>query len=231
MWLTSPEIPDNNAEMDLREILHGLLCRWRAILLAVLAGALLAGIYWAAMIPPSYMAEASLYIATKNTANSYADIQFSAAMTKDYISVMKSGEILKTVIDELGLDMDAGQLSERVTVTNPKDTHIIAIAVTGSDPESIRVITDAFLEISTEKSSRILGIRSPTVLDRGQDVHNVTPGVNKYLVLGAFGGIFFSCAIIVARMLLDNTIKTGEDVERYLQIPVLSCVPYDPRNN
>ena len=34
------------------------------------------------------------------------------------------------------------------------------------------------------------------------------------------------CAIVVLRMLMDTTMKTVDDIDRYLHLPVLAAVPY-----
>ena len=54
----------------------------------------------------------------------------------------------------------------------------------------------------------------------------MTPGLKKYLMLGALLGALIVCAIIVLRMLTDTTLKTVDDIDRYLHLPVLAAVPY-----
>ena len=56
-------------------------------------------------------------------------------------------------------------------------------------------------------------------------VKDVTPGMKKYLVIGALGGALLVCALLVVRMLMDTTLKTEEDVEKYLHLPVLASIP------
>ena len=50
--------------------------------------------------------------------------------------------------------------------------------------------------------------------------------IKKYLMLGALLGAFIVCAIVVLRMLMDTTMKTVDDIDRYLHLPVLAAVPY-----
>ena len=54
----------------------------------------------------------------------------------------------------------------------------------------------------------------------------MTPGLLKYLAIGGLLGAFIMCAIYVLRMLMDSTMKSEEDVEKYLHLPVLAAVPY-----
>ena len=54
----------------------------------------------------------------------------------------------------------------------------------------------------------------------------MTPGLKKYLMIGALLGALIVCAIVVLRMLTDTTLKTVDDIDRYLHLPVLAAVPY-----
>ncbi|MFR3322546.1 MAG: hypothetical protein ACLTSZ_17370 [Lachnospiraceae bacterium] len=45
-------------------------------------------------------------------------------------------------------------------------------------------------------------------------------------MLGALLGALIVCAIVVLRMLTDTTLKTVDDIDRYLHLPVLAAVPY-----
>ena len=44
--------------------------------------------------------------------------------------------------------------------------------------------------------------------------------------IGGLLGAFVICAIYVLRMLMDNTMKSEDDVDKYLHLPVLAAVPY-----
>ena len=57
-------------------------------------------------------------------------------------------------------------------------------------------------------------------------VQDVTPSLKKYLMLGALLGALIVCAIVALRMLTDTTLKTVDDIDRYLHLPVLAAVPY-----
>jgi len=52
-----------------------------------------------------------------------------------------------------------------------------------------------------------------------------SPNVKKNTVLGAVVGVVLAIAVLVVKFLLDDTIKSSEDVERYLGITNLSLIP------
>ena len=159
---------------------------------------------------------------------SFSDLQLSAALTDDYANIIKSRTVLNRVIDDLDLDLDYKQLGQLITVNNPDSTHIVDIKVTCDDPELSRNITNSLMNISVDQIYQIIGSGEPTVIDYAvaEAVQDVTPGLKKYLVLGGMLGAVVVCGIVVLLMLMDTTLKTVDDIDRYLHLPVLAAVPY-----
>ena len=219
---------EEETEIDLLEIFYLLRSKWKEIFLAVLVGALIFGAYHTFLIKPSYQADASIYITNNDSMITFSDLQLSAALTDDYANIIKSRTVLNRVIDELDLNLNYEELGELVDVENPDSTHIVDIKVTCDDPEMSRNITNALLNISVSQIYQIIGSSEPTVIDYSvaEAVQDVTPGLLKYLAIGGLLGAFIMCAIYVLRMLMDSTMKSEEDVEKYLHLPVLAAVPY-----
>ena len=210
---------DDEMEIDLREIFFLLKSRWKSIFLAMLIGAAIFGAYHVFMVKPSYQADASIYITNTDSVITFSDLQLSSALTEDYANIIKSRTVLNRVIKELQLDLNYKALGNLISVGNPDDSHIITIKVTCDDPE---------LNVSIEQIYQIIGSSEPTVIDYSvaEAVADVTPGISKYLIMGALLGAVIVCGIVILRMLMDSTIKGEEDVEKYLQLPVLAAVPY-----
>lgn len=224
----SINLQDDEIEIDLKEIFYLLLSHWKSIFLAMLIGAVLFGAYHAALVRPSYQADAEIYITNTDSVITFSDLQMSAALTDDYARIIKSRVVLKRVIQELQLDLDYEGLARLIQVNNPDSTHIIEIIVTCDDLELSRNIANALLNISVDQIYQIIGSSEPTVIDysEAEAVQDVTPSLFKYLVIGALLGAVLVCAVLVVRMMMDTTIHTEEDVDKYLQLPVLASVPY-----
>lgn len=219
---------EEETEIDLLEIFYLLRSKWKEIFLATLVGALIFGTYHTFMVNPSYQADASIYITNKNSMMTFSDLQLSAGLTDDYVNIIKSRTVLNRVIDELQLDLNYKQLGEMITVSNPDSTHIIDIRVTCDEPELCRNITNALLNISVNQIYQIIGSSEPTVIDysAAEAVQDVTPGLKKYLAIGGLLGAFAVCAIYILLMLMDTTLKSEDDIDKYLHLPVLTAVPY-----
>ena len=219
---------DDEIEIDLKEIFYLLLSHWKSIFLAMLIGAAIFGAYHTFLLKSSYQADASIYITSTDSMISFSDLQLSAALTDDYANIIKSRTVLNRVIDELDLNLNYRQLGALISVDNPDSTHIVDIKVTCDDPELSRNITNALMNISVDQIYQVIGSGEPTVIDyaMAEAVQDVTPSLKKYLMLGALLGALIVCAIVVLRMLTDTTLKTVDDIDRYLHLPVLAAVPY-----
>ena len=219
---------DDEIEIDLKEIFYLLLSHWKSIFLAMLIGAAIFGAYHTFLLKSSYQADASIYITSTDSMISFSDLQLSAALTDDYANIIKSRTVLNRVIDELDLNLNYRQLGALISVDNPDSTHIVDIKVTCDDPELSRNITNALMNISVDQIYQVIGSGEPTVIDyaMAEAVQDVTPSLKKYLMLGALFGALIVCAIVVLRMLTDTTLKTVDDIDRYLHLPVLAAVPY-----
>lgn len=222
------EVAEDEIEIDLREIFYVLLYNWKSIFLAMLVGAVILGAYHTFLLKPSYQADAMIYITNTDSLITFSDLQLSAALTEDYANIINSRTVLNRVIDEMQLNLNFAELRKLVKVENPDSTHIIHIMVTCDDLELSRNIANALLNVGVHQIYQIIGSGEPTVIDysEAEAVQDVTPGLFRFLAIGGLLGIFVVCAILVVRILMNTTMKTEDDIDRYLHIPVLAAVPY-----
>lgn len=222
------ELSEDEIEIDLREIFFALLTNWKAIFMAFLIGAVLLGAYHSFLLQRTYQADAKLYITNTDSLISFSDLQLSAALTDDYADIIKSRTVLNRVIDELQLDLDYEELKELVEIENPDSTHIIHILVTTPDFILSRNIANALLNVAIDQIYQIIGSGEPTVIDysEAEAVKDVTPGLFRFLAIGGVIGAFVICALLVVQLLTNTTMRSEEDVDRYLHLPVLAAVPY-----
>ena len=214
--------------IDLVELFWVLVNHWKIILLTMLITAMLAGVYYLVGVKPSYQADASIFITNNESVITVSDLQLSSELTEDYAKIIKSRNVLKQVIKELDLNLDYRELSKLVSVTNPDNSHIITITVTCGDVELCRDIANSLMNIGLDRIYQVVGSSEPTVIDysEAEAVDEITPALTKYLAIGFLLGLIAACGLICVRYMTDTTLKTEDDLKRYLDIPVLSVIPY-----
>lgn len=220
----------NNSEdvIDLRELFWVIVGRCKLIVALVLAGALIFGVYHEYLLKPTYQTDVTMFITTDTGVASASGLTVSKQLTDAYSEVIKSRTVMKQVVEELGLDMSADALSGLVDVTGDADSYIITIKVTYGDPELCRNIVNAVMDAGVKRIYQVIADSTPTVIDysEAEDVKEVTPSMMRYLEIGGALGLVCALALILIRFLTDTTIKTEEDIQKYLDLPVLGTIPY-----
>ncbi len=214
-------------EIDLLEILYVLKSKLVIILASMLLMGSLFGAYSVFLAEPVYESTARLYVLTKTTSlTSLADIQMGTSLTQDYKELITSRTVVEQVIANLNMTCSYGELVERISVDNPSNTRIIKITVQDNVAENAKVITDELVDVSREKISSIMVTDAPSVIEYGSmPTGPVSPNNVKNVLIGLVLGAFIAIAVVIVIFLLDDTVKTADDVEKYLGLNTLTSIP------
>ncbi len=178
-------------------------------------------------ITPQFTSTSMMYILSKETTlTSLADLQIGSQLTNDYKTIISSRPVLQNVVDKLQLPYTYKTLSRKVKIDNPQNTRIITIAVKDPDPQMAKTITDAIAETSSDFIGEIMEMVPPKIIETGEvPVLKSSPSNSRNALIGAFLGGAIVCALVVIRMLLNDTIINTDDVSNYLGLSVLASVP------
>lgn len=221
---------NDEIEIDLRQVLSVVISKLAIIIIVGVIFGLATFVYTKFFVRPTYVSQASLYVLNKQNANSattYSDLQSSTQLTQDYMVLVKSRTVLEKVISELGINMSYGELYQMITVTNKTNTRILDISVAGHDQYQVKEIADKVAVVSGDSICSIMQIEKCEVFD-----HAVVPGapsapnVMRNVLIAGIIGVILTIAIVVVRFLLNDTITTSEDVERYLGLSTLALIPF-----
>lgn len=218
---------NDEVEIDLKEIMFLLLDRLIVILLVGVLAAGLAFLGTKFLITPKYQSTTSIYIMNQNDESKVnaSDYTTSNFMTKDYEELITCLPVLEQVIADLDLDFSVGELANMITIENKQDTRILYITVTDIDPARARQIADAVRATSAVKIKDIMKIEDVnTVSSANLSSSPVSPNVFKNMIIGAALGIIIAIAVIVIMHITDDTIKSPDEIEKYLGISTLATI-------
>ena len=215
-------------EIDLQELLGLILNRlWLIILCGIVAGA--AGFCVSNyLLVPQYQSTTKVYILNKNDNSTltYSDMQLGTQLTKDYAQLIKSRDVLEQVIETCGLTENYDSFSQRVTVENISDTRIIAITVEDMEPSMAQFIANEVRRVAADHIKNVMDIQAVNVAEEANLPESPSsPNIIKWTALGLMLGVFLSAMIVIVRFLMDDTVKSSEDVERYLGLSTLAMIP------
>ena len=214
-------------EIDFFELLLEIRKKIAAILATALIFAAIAGVYSFFIADPVYESTSKLYIqAQDSSTTSLSELQVGSTLAHDCVEMIQSRSIVQEVIDRLKLDMSVRSLQGMLKVTNPEETRIINITVSGTDPQQITDISGEFAEVSRTRISEVMKTDKPQIWEKATVPEKpVKPEKTKNVILGFLTGLILSGMLVVALYLMNDTLKSQDEVERCLDLTVLAIVP------
>ena len=218
---------EEETEIDLIDLAWALLDKIHYIVLCFLIGAVIMNAYSYFLVRPTYKSTAKMYVvsASKNSVVDLDALNIGTSLTADYEQLMLSYPVLEQVINKLNLDMDSDTLAKMITLENPTDTRILNINVVSTDPKSARDIANTLMDVSVDYLPKTMSTNAPNVAQKAKLAdHKDGPSYTKYTVIGALAGAFLYCMYLVVKYLMDDTIHTADDMEKYFDILPLAVI-------
>lgn len=227
-------------EIDLKQLFEMFWNKRAQIILIILIFIVIGIIYSVGFITPMYSSSTTLVLAGTETsatdqnqtteAITATDITINSKLVATYSELVKSKNILGQVISNLGINVNEEDLRKNVKVTSVEDTELIEITVSNENPEYAAKIANETAEVFKEKiAGEIYKINNVYIVDQAT-VANTPSNVNylKDIVIFAFIGAVVAAMYVLILNMLDTTVKTQEDIEASIKLPVLVSIPiYD----
>ena len=212
---------------DLKNELFGHI--WVILGAAVLSIVLLA-VFKMVTFTPEYESRATLYILKQDGSSSdeYTSSDFSLALNvvNDCTYLLRSHKVLDDVINQLRLDISYSELTKRISTSNPDGTRVLEVIVRADTPENARNLVNCVCQVGSEAITEAMGFQQVNLYEYG--TLNETPcnrtGYKLYVMVG-LGAAILTYAIYLLVFLLDDKIRTEEDVHDYLGLSVLGEIP------
>ncbi len=219
---------NDEVEIDLRELFGVIMSKWVVVLLVTFLFGVLAFAYARLMVTPQYRSTASIYVINQRNSDAltYTDLQAGLQLTDDYKVIIKGRSVLEKVIYSKGLSMSYEQLAGKVSVSADENSRVVNISVTDPDPYVARELADAVCAAASEKIIDVTGVSAVNVMEEAYiPTAPFSPNAKKTAVLGMAVGFILSVGLILLFYLLNDSINTPDDVEKYLGLSTLGSIP------
>ena len=221
-------------EIDLLELLMVMKKHLSAILLAGIVGLVIMFAYTSFLVTPLYSASSMMYVMPDNSnsmnSSTLSAMQVGQQLTSDYSSMIKSRSFMEDVIKKLNLTIDYQQLLGKVEVTNPTSSRILQVTVNDPNPQTAADIANEMASVAESKLKEITGMQAIKIYEEAAVPDRPSsPSLKKNCALGLLAGLVLAMAVVTILYLLDDTIKTEDDIEKYLGMTTLAVLPYNGR--
>ena len=221
--------------LDLVKLARVVLRKWILVALVGLISVIIGFVYSNFFITPLYSSSSIMLVDFRNSVHedlSSEQINVAEQFVPTVAFIVKTKDVLQTVKEELDLKESTSSLASRIQVQTMDDTFLIRITVRHPNPKAAYSIVKAVSKASTEyinqkiTSGYITEIESPAVSSRP-----VSPNVLRYTLIAGLLGVFVSVFAIVIFSLFDNKVKSIEELQETVDLPILGVVPALHKNS
>lgn len=218
-------------EINLKELFDYLKERILIIAIITLAVLVVGCVYSIFLKTPMYKSQTTFVLVSDDgTASGGSYSQAEATLNKNlvatYSDLVKSNRVVDKVIKNLSLNYTVNGLKSRISVTNTTNTEIIKVSVEDADKALAADIANEIIKVFSEEIKEIYRLQNVSIVDIAEEAeapYNVN--IVKDIIIYLLVGLVLGCGSIFVVYYFDTTIKSADEVEKKLGLPVFGIVP------
>lgn len=153
------------------------------------------------------------------------EVQSNLQLVNTYSEIIKSPRILDKVSKNLKGKYSSKELSGMLTVSNQAESQILNISVENESRENAGKVANEIANVFSKEVSDIMNVDNVSILSKADNNGSkVSPKPLINAVVGVFLGLIVALILIFLKEILDKRIKTEDDVEKELNLPVLGTI-------
>ncbi len=219
-------------EIDLKNIFDMFWNKKIHIIIILLIFIIIGSIYTFNFTKPIYSSSITLVLVSaggndeNNETITTTDINVNSKLISTYSELIRSKNVLKEVISNLGIDIEEDDLRNNVNVTAVKNAELIQITVKNEQPQDATKIANELAKVFSVKVKEMYNINNIQLISEANEPTK-PDNINhkKDIALFIFVGIGIAFIYVLALNMLDTTIKTAEEIEKEYDLPVLASIP------
>jgi len=225
-------------EIEFRRYWELIRRRWKIITILPLIAALTSGLVSFYIIKPVFRTSTTLIVGKKSVdfgqaigqMLDYSVLMANQQLTKTYAAIAKSYTVEQNVINALQLPYTVGELNRMITVSPVRDTEILQISVTYTDPVLAASIANAVAQEFSKAVIDIKKVDSVSIVDKAMTpVNSIKPNIHLNVLIVIVVSLIASVGLVFLLDYFDRTKKStsekSSDIEKLLGIPVLGIIP------
>ena len=112
-----------------------------------------------------------------------------------------------------------------ISIDPVEDTRILIISVVSENPREARDIANTMAEKAVTYLPKLMGITAPNIAEEAiVPTIATSPSMEKNVAVGGILALVLICIILTVRFILEDSVKTAEDVERLIGVMPLTVI-------
>lgn len=219
-------------EIEIKELLEHFKNNFFKFTLITFGICLLGCLYALFLQKPVYTSSTTLVLTGVSTGSNSSGtitteaINLNSKLITTYREIAKSRKVVEQVIDELKLEQTFEALSSSIDVSSVNNTEIIRISVVNMEAKKAKEIADTLAGVFSKEIQDIYNVQNISILDPA-NMPEYASNINipKQLIIYVGIGFVLACAFLFLTFYFDTTIKSVEQVEMKIGLPILGSVP------
>lgn len=217
--------------LDIRELLSILRERLKLIVFITLIVTIMSAVISVFVLTPVYEAKVSVVIGKEagvsdNSSYDLSDVTMYQKLVKTYAKVARSENVAERALDLMDIDLTTDELLEMISISPQEDTQIMDINVRSINPEEAKKIVASITIAFIDRAEELIPNGNIEILDQPKIPKKpVKPNKKLNILIAFFLGLMISVGLVFVLEYLDNSIKTKEEVEKYIDLPVVGIIP------
>ena len=216
--------------ISLKELFDTLKKRVSLIVSITLVAMIVSAVVSYFIITPEYKSSTQILVNQAKDDQSlynYNEVQTNVQLINTYSVIIKSAAILNDVKKELNINLSISELNEKIAVESAENSQIMTVSVTDPDPTVALKIANTTAEVFEKEIRNLMKVDNVSVLPLADDQENqspVSPNPPLNIAIAAIVGLMIGIGLAFLLEYLDNTVKTEQDIEKLLELPVLGAI-------
>ena len=235
-----------STDIDLYYLIKVIKKWWKLIITLALAAALVSGLYSYYVLKPVYRASTLLMVTVaseklqvstqqlnrNNQDNDNPTAPMPVLTMNTYLGQLESEVVMKRVVEGTGIPgLSIGALMSMTDASIVKDSNLLTLEVENNDPviaaRIANAIAEQYLKLMDELMFSSVVVISPANVPAGP----IKPNKKMNIALAFLIGLMISVLLAFLLEFLDNTLKTVDDIDQVLDLPVLAVIPIGTEQN
>lgn len=221
--------------IHLKEYFQIIKKRLWIIVLITFIGVIVSAIISFFLLSPVYESNTTLIVNSDKAPGTEImttdQINVSEKLAITYGEIIKSKSVLDEVANTIGIKGGYEEIAEKINVSSINNTQIISVSVQDTNPQRAADIANSIPKAFTKNVKIITKANSVQVIDKAiVEKSPIKPNKIMNVAIAGVLGIMISLFVIFLLEYIDNKIKSPQDIEKYLGLPLLGAVPYEHKD-
>ena len=222
------EDKNEDVEIDLVEIWQVIKKQFGLLVIIVILCAILAGVISKFFIAPKYTSSSTIFLTpsiSETGVVDYTSQNSNEKLVNNVMALLVQDNILSEVAKQTGME-SVEDLRNQIKVSNDTNTTLVKVEATTLDPKLSKNIVNSTVNVFIDTMQENLNLKNIEIVDKAKLSYEPSgPNVKKNILMGAAAGFVMDALIVVLKVLTNTKLKSKEEAEKYLKLPVFCELP------